>query len=221
MHSSCYHVCALARRGKLCNCSRAILDTACRYPTHTRMPYSRLDSFLRDHYLQNPLESRPFSSPRHTQTMRTSRAEGLGRIRDDPGPKRCREGPETAQGPLWKSRRPSRHLSPCFHPERVCFYLTYTLGFCLRSILRKTPHLLMSPQTSLLYVRMKTLKLEWAYPSDSPKIMWRDSDRAATDQTQGSPSQAGRSLSLLPLPEGEQRLEAKGLANRSRKSVST
>ena len=132
----------------------------------------------------------PFSSPYHTQTIRISRTGGLERIQDDPGPKRCMEGPETTQGPLWKSLRSSRHLPPCFNPGRVCFYLVYVLSFCLRSVLRKTVHLLTSPQT-LLYVQMKTLKLEQAYPGDSSKIMWRDSDRAATDQTQGSHSQGG------------------------------
>lgn len=34
---------------------------------------------------------------------------------------------------------------------------------------------------------MQTLRLEQAYPGDSLKVMWRDSGRAARDQTQGSP----------------------------------
>lgn len=59
---------------------------------------------------------------------------------------------------------------------------------------------------------MQTLRLEQTYPGDSLKVMWRDSGRAARDQSQGSPRtpcpKAAPSLSFTPLAGSEHRWAA-------------
>ena len=70
---------------------------------------------------------------------------------------------------------------------------------------------------------MKTLRLDQAYPGDSTKVMWWDSDRATSDHTQGSPglrNRAAPSLSLTPFSESEHRWVAKCLSNRCGKDLS-